>query len=253
MGAPGGATFIEQVPCAQIRPLRQSGSTLGEEAVAEAIGAVLAYGVGVGISPIPIIAVILTLFSERARTNGSAFVVGWAIGLTALVTVTYLAVDALDVGSDTQADDGVAWIRIALGVALLVAAIRKWRARSTAADATPGWMASIDRATPVKTLGLALILSANPKNLVLAFGAAASLAQVATDTSNAVVGLVVFVLIGTSSVAIAVGYELVGGDSARATLDEAKAWLALNNGAVMAVLFLVFSAVLIAQGLGGGG
>ena len=219
--------------------------------MAEAIGAVLAYAVGVAVSPIPIIAVILTLFSQRAKVNGPVFVVGWAVGLGAVVTAAFLIADSLDVGTSATADDGVAWVRLGLGVLLLVAAVRKWRGRSETAEKTPGWMASIDGATPPKAFGLAVLLSANPKNLALALGAATGVAQLAAPTGTVAVALLAFVVVGSASVTIAVVYDVVGGDRARSTLDEAKAWLAVHNGAVMAVLFLVFSAVLISQGLSG--
>ena len=39
----------------------------------EGIGAILTYAIGVAISPVPIIAVILMLFSARARVNGPMF------------------------------------------------------------------------------------------------------------------------------------------------------------------------------------
>ena len=40
------------------------------------ISEVLTYAVGVAISPVPIIAVTLMLFSQRARVNGSMFLLG---------------------------------------------------------------------------------------------------------------------------------------------------------------------------------
>jgi len=42
---------------------------------------------------------------------------------------------------------------------------------------------------------------------------------------------------------------MVGGEKARAHLDELKAWLLEHNSAVMAVLLLVIGVVLIAKGL----
>jgi Sap, sulfolipid-1-addressing protein len=44
---------------------------------------------------------------------------------------------------------------------------------------------------------------------------------------------------------------LFGGDRAAAQLDGWKAWLSANNASVMAVLFLVFGAVLVGQGIKG--
>ena len=42
----------------------------------QGISAILTFAIGVAISPVPIIAVILMLFSQRARVNGPAFLVG---------------------------------------------------------------------------------------------------------------------------------------------------------------------------------
>jgi len=53
----------------------------------EAIGAILTPAVGVALSPLPIVAVILMLFSAKARTNGPAFVLGWVIGLAGVLTI----------------------------------------------------------------------------------------------------------------------------------------------------------------------
>lgn len=43
----------------------------------QAIGQSLSLAVGIALSPVPIIAVILMLVTQRARVNGPAFVVGW--------------------------------------------------------------------------------------------------------------------------------------------------------------------------------
>ena len=41
----------------------------------------LSYSVGVAISPVPIAAVIVMLFTPRAKTNAPSFAVGWVAGL----------------------------------------------------------------------------------------------------------------------------------------------------------------------------
>ena len=56
------------------------------------------------------------------------------------------------------------------------------------------------------------------------------------------------VVIGVAQEAGLGVYYLVGGEGAKARLDEMKGWLAVHNNA-MAVLFLVFGAKLIADGL----
>jgi hypothetical protein len=82
--------------------------------------------------------------------------------------------------------------------------------------------------------------------------------QAATDStaSDAVAwgkivlgSLIVFVIVGSLTIAGPVVYYLLGGAGAKARLDGMKDWLALHNDAVMAVLFLVFGVDLIAKGL----
>ena len=47
----------------------------------QGISEVLPFAIGIAISPVPIIAVILILFSTRARVNGPAFLLGWVVGI----------------------------------------------------------------------------------------------------------------------------------------------------------------------------
>ncbi len=60
----------------------------------EAIGAILPFGVGVALSPVPIIAVILMLMSARARVNGPMFIVGWLVGLAVGTAIAQTGIDA---------------------------------------------------------------------------------------------------------------------------------------------------------------
>jgi hypothetical protein len=66
-------------------------------------------------------------------------------------------------------------VKLALGAALLVVAARQFRGRPRAGDRAPlpGWMARLDDIRPLSGFGLAALLSgANPKNPLLAVGAA---------------------------------------------------------------------------------
>ena len=70
----------------------------------------------------------------------------------------------------------VSWVKIVLGVLLLLVAIRQFRGRPRGADGedepqAPKWMAKINTIKPAATLGLAAVLAgANPKNLLLITG-----------------------------------------------------------------------------------
>jgi threonine/homoserine/homoserine lactone efflux protein len=218
----------------------------------QAISEVLTYAVGVAISPVPIIAVILMLFTARARVNGPVFAAGWALALAVVSGVVYFASDAADAATDTTASDAVAWGQILFGVLFLLLAMRSWRHRPGPDDepAMPKWMAGIDTFTWQKTFVLALLLAGvNPKNLLLSASAGGALAQAGVSTTEAIVALIVFVVLGTSTIAGPVIYYLAAGTRARAQLDSAKGWLATHNAAVMTVLFLVFGVSLISKGI----
>jgi Sap, sulfolipid-1-addressing protein len=51
------------------------------DANGQAIGQSLPIAVGIALSPLPIVAVVLMLVTERGRVNGPAFIVGWWAGL----------------------------------------------------------------------------------------------------------------------------------------------------------------------------
>jgi len=219
--------------------------------VDEAIGVVLPYAIGVAISPLPIIAVILVLFSARARVNGPAFLAGWVLGVAVVSVAVYLLSDASDASTDDTTSDTVSWIKLLLGVWLVVLAVKNLRAqKGPEARTEPKWMASIDSLTPVKAGGLGALLSGlNPKNLALSLAAGASLAQAGASGGEAAVGLIAFIIIASLSIAVPVAFYVFGGDRAAGVLDGWKSWLSTHNAAVVAVLFLVFGVVLISQGL----
>ncbi len=219
----------------------------------QGISAVLTFAIGVAISPVPIIAVILMLFSQKARVNGPAFLVGWVAALTAVSAIVYVLSHDGNVATSSTASDSVSWGTIALGVGMLALARRNWRKRPAPGvePVMPKWLATVESVSPVKALGLGIALAAvNPKNLILTAGAAAGLAQVSgLTTTDAVVAIAVFVVIASLTIAVPVVYSLVGGARAKATLESAKTWLTAHNAAVMGVLFLVFGVDLIAKGL----
>jgi hypothetical protein len=102
------------------------------------------FAIGLAIIPVPIIAVILMLFSKRARVNGPMFLAGWVAGIAIVSGTVYAIADANDASTDT------AW----------------------------SWPS----------------------------GAAAGLAQLSISTADAVVALIVFVVLGSLTIAVPVVY-----------------------------------------------
>ena len=216
------------------------------------ISEVLTFAVGVAISPAAIISVILILFSRRARVNGPLFLLGYVVALGVLVAVVYAISDQSNASTSNTSSDSVSWLKIVLGASFLLLARREWRKRPApgADPEMPRWMARIDALTPLQSLGLGVLLGGlNPKNLALGIGAAAGLAQLGLSTGDAVVSLIVFVAVGSLTISGPVLYHWLRGERATAALNDLKDWLGRHNDAVMAVLFVVLGAVLIAKGL----
>jgi len=213
------------------------------------IGGILPLAVGVAISPIPIVAAILMLFSARAGSTGTGFLIGWVLGIavvTGLFTVLAGSLSTTDSGPT-----GVSWTQVGLGALLLMFGLRQWRGRHDR-HGPPKWMTAIDSFTFVKAFGLGFVLSAiNPKNLLLGAAAGLAIGSGGLSVGGDIVAIAVFTVIAASTVAVPVIAYAVAKDRMREPLDHAKAWLQDNNATVMSLLFLVFGTVLIGKGLGG--
>lgn len=218
----------------------------------EAIGQILPLAVGVALSPIPIIAVVLMLVTERARSNGPAFVAGWLVGLAIVGAIVLAAASGGDASDDGAPATWVSILKLVLGVLLLLVAVRQWRGRPGEGDEpkTPKWMQTIDSFTPSKSFGMAALLSGlNPKNLLLAIAAGAAIAQTGVSTGEEIVAYAVFTLIATVGVGLPVVLYFALGDRSRQLLDRLNTWMGRNNAAIMAVLCLVIGAKLIGDAI----
>lgn len=108
----------------------------------------------------PIVAVVLMLVTPRARTNGPAFQLGWIVGI-ALAGAVLLAI----AGPSSASEQGepaawVNWLKLVLGLLLVLVAVRRWRARPHEGEEvpTPRWMGALDNFTPPKAAGAAVLL-----------------------------------------------------------------------------------------------
>lgn len=213
---------------------------------------ILPLAVGVALSPLPIVAVILMLFSKNPRGTSLGFLVGWFLGITVVAVVVIFVIDPTQAATGGEESPLAALLHILLGVVLLILAYRDWKKRPKPGEDVPmpKWMASLDSVTPGKAVGLGVLLSGvNPKNLALTLGAGVTIAAAGLSPTQTLVVLAVYILIACSTVAAPVILALVMGEKATATLNGWKTWLTHNNATVMMVLCLVFGFVLLGKGL----
>jgi hypothetical protein len=219
----------------------------------QAIGDILPFALVVGLSPIPIIAEVLLLFSAKPKPNGAAFAVGFVVGLTAVAVVMLLVAGTQDLADpDSTASSGSATLRIVLGLLLVGAGIRRLRNRPKPGegDELPKWMAGIETFEPAKAFTVGLAAGGiNPKNLAMSFAAVLSIAAVGLPSSEEAVALAVYVAIGSIGVIAPLVAAIALGDRSEAILDDWKAWLAANSATVMAVVFIVLGVMVFGKGL----
>lgn len=220
----------------------------------EAIGQVLSFGVGVSLSPLPIVGVVLMLATPRGRVNGPVFILGWVAGLALAGTIVLLVSSGAEGSSSGQPADWLSWVKIAAGALLVWVAHKQWRGRPRAGEeaSLPSWMKTIDRFTAGRAAAFGVVLSAvNPKNLLLIVGAAAAIAQTGVSGGKQAVALVVFIVIATIGPGAPVAIYFAMGERSRHLLDELREWMARNNAAIVAVICLVIAAKLIGDGISG--
>ncbi|GAB3170481.1 GAP family protein [Myceligenerans halotolerans] len=218
-----------------------------------ATGQSLPIAVGVLVSPLPIVAVVLMLTSGRARANAMAFLAGWFVAILAVtLAVAFLAGAAA--GGNGGPPAWVGWVKITLGVLLLLVAVRQWRARPAPGREPPAprWMAAINGFTPARALGLGVLLSAvNPKNLLLVVSGGATVAAATDDVAAQAGAAVVFAVVASLGVAAPVVVYVTTGDRAAALLNGLKTWMTHNNAVIMAVLLVVLGTKMIGDGISG--
>jgi hypothetical protein len=211
----------------------------------------LPIALGIVVATLPALAVPLILITRREIGILLTFMAGYAGGLLAVGGVV---ISFADLATPNEADPArwIVWLRILLGLTLLVLAWRKWRGRAAPGEAedVPGWMKSIDTIDTWRAalLGFALV-ALNPKNVVLVASGGLAIAQ-ATPAPLAQAGaLLVFAAVSGIGIAMPYLMWITMGEAAIAPLDRLKAAMARNNRLIVTAILAVLGLVVIVGAL----
>ncbi len=147
-----------------------------------------------------------------------------------------------------------AGLRILVGLLFVIAAFVVWvrRPKTGEAHPLPAWTNRIEEISGLQALLLAVGLAViNPKNLALAFSVILSLAEAGASPFQARLALLLFVVIGSVTIAAPVFYRLFAGKGADRHLQTWKEWLTYNNATVVCVVLLMMGVMIIGKGVGG--
>lgn len=215
------------------------------------IGLVLPFAVGVALSPMAIVAVIVLAQSTHVAVNAGAFVAGWLLGLVIGSLVTLLVTGLLGVGG-ASTPGWVPFARIAGGLVLLLFAWERAGARRPASVDGSGsaWVHGLERMSADRALGMGAVQAGlDPRKLVIIAAVALGVARAGQGSTEALVAMLVFVLVGTIGVAVPVVWPRIAGAGARARLEGLRDRLADDNATIQAVTLLLLGTLLVGQGL----
>jgi threonine/homoserine/homoserine lactone efflux protein len=200
--------------------------------MSDALSGMIPLAIAIAVSPIPILAVILMLLTERSTANA----IGGVVAL-------------LGIGRADSAEDpstGLLIAQFVLAALLLAGAARRWRMRARPGDdhETPKWMNAVRSVHPPRAFALGIgLIALNPKDALLTIATGARLAESDAAGASAVIALVVFALVSSTTIVAPILAEAAMGARAEPILERSRAWLERNGNAAVAIVLAVLGAL----------
>ena len=203
----------------------------------------------VAISPLSIIPAVLVLHTPRPKPTSLAYLAGWIFGLAAL-TAIFVEVSSLLGGLD-KTPTWASWLRIVIGIALIVFGVFRWLTRKRSAH-SPAWMNKITGASPGRAAVIAAVLVVvNPKVLFICAAAGLAIGSAGLGTAGAWISVVFYVLVAASSAAIPILAYAVVGERLDGPLTRLKDWMERHNAALVAAILFIIGILVLYKGIHG--
>ena len=215
-----------------------------------ALGGLLPIAVAVAVSTVPIMATILILLSPRRNQSAVPFLVGWVVGMAAVVAIATVGASALPIRQFRASQRAIGIGQIVVGTALLVVAVLAGRRAARAPeDRGSKWLDRIDRMGPAAALGVAFALNLRPKGLLLGAAAGLSVAGSSLKVTETVIVLAIYVGLSSSTVIVPIVATLVAPARMQPRLVAARDWLSHNSAHITVVVLLMVGFVILGAGL----
>ena len=199
-------------------------------------------GLAIALDPLPLTAFLVVLPSRRGARKGAAFVFGWLVSLAIVITVTVLATGNNPPKSNTAPSLAALAVKIAIGVLLVVIAVRHHRRMGhPKPKKPPKWQAHVDNMSPWFAMGLAPALQ--PWALIGA--GAATVVEAKVSSWQSFLALVLYCLLASSTYLTMEIYAVVRPAKSEALLARFRAWIddhtdqAIIAGSLLIGLWLI--------------
>lgn len=202
----------------------------------------------VTISPLSIIPAVLVLHAPQPRPSSIAYLAGWLLGLAGLTTIS-IGISSMLGGLKNSPPHWAAWLRIAIGIALLAFGAIRWLTRR-GHDHMPAWMRSLTTVTPARAgVTAAALTILNPKVLFVCAAAGLAIGTDALGVVGTIASAALFVAVAASSVAVPVLAYAVAGDRLDPPLERLKNWMEKHNATLVAAILALIGLVVLYKGI----
>jgi hypothetical protein len=218
----------------------------------EAIGHILPIALAVAISSVPIMVTIYILLSSSRARAALPFMIGWVIGILLVITVCALVAQLVPTPRiGRRPETAVGAIEILVGLALIVLGfLTIRRARHVAEPSMPSFLDPKRTLGPWQAFGVAMILNVRPKGLLLAIAGGLTIRGDASSTTEALVAILVYTLIGSSTVVVPIIATLVAPRKMEPRLTSARSWIARNGEVLTGIIVIMIGVVIVGMGIG---
>jgi hypothetical protein len=213
------------------------------------LGQLIPLALVVAMSPLTIIpAIVLVLQSDRARSTGLAFMFGWLVGLAA-TTAVFVQLPRLLDGLNRPAPTWAAWVRVAVGIALIAFGGWRWLTRHQVTK-QPAWLNRLGRLTPVGAGAVAVgLILINPKVLLMNAAAGLVIGSASLGMPGLWVAVVYYTVIAGSSVLIPILAYAIAGERVDHQLVRLKQWMERQHAVLTAGFLVVVGLLLVYTGI----
>jgi hypothetical protein len=209
---------------------------------------VIPLAMALALSVLPILAAVLILLSPNPVPVGVGYLSGWALGVLVLVSVFTLGARVVPSVGPERMPGWAHGVELVIGILLVVYAVIS-QVRSRTKDAVaPSWTRALSSLSPRRALLFGVAMNVRPKNLTLAVAAGLAIGSAALNPVASGLAIVVFTVVGISTVAGLVLSFLFGDKRVRPALERFSVWLQRHSGLVLRVSLLAIGLLLIGIG-----
>jgi len=204
-------------------------------------------GLVIALDPLPLTAFLVVLPSRRGVIKGAAFVFGWLVSLAIVVIITVLATGDDPPKPATKPSLATLAVKIALGVVLVVIAIRRRRrmGQPKPPKKPPKWQAHVDNMSPWFAMALAPAL----QPWVLIGAGAATVVEAKLSSWESYLTLFLYCVLASASYLGMEVYSAFRPGKSQALLARLRTWIDDHTDQVIVLVCLVAGLWLIAYSL----